>query len=962
MDEGHEEDFLYKKNALAMRLQQRRSRQVLAEQGIMPPLKSPGTYFPQVQRLERARKEDYLNHAIQIRPDREQLVQKHILEDTSASGSIVANQKDLKKAKLVDDLNDKIALRPGVIELVERNIFPATEDLQEAIKGGQLQYKKIADFIEEDSGDALSPEQFPLTSSPIPFQLSTTLSNSNADKTAILTTKNDLIRSSSGSSILQQSNSSHPYLFRQTSKGSNIRMSNARKKKDKPKFKKFKYHQYVPPDQHGKSNENSMPPLDEDTPYSRLLQQQQMYLQLQIMHKQYSNQMSSQRNGESSQTGTFNQQTLSGNTPPPPPLNQSMKLEKPRNNSPLTESKLDEMKVAELKEELKLRQLKVTGTKEVLVERLKPFCVRSDNLFCEENKFPQSGNSSIKSEVNSISMVSDGHSNVAPVTSVINISIANSQQNPITSNAQTAFAIDPNIVFSQKLARMPMPERHRIVLKQEKFTMPTWHSTEPHSSQGPPPGAQAAVNFNFGTSGNISKDKMLEKQQKEINDLKRMVELHRSQLQQLHCQKQPPTAKEQMVKKRAETARLSTTQFQFPVMSHTDHRQAEFMPGNSNTQPPPQQQQRHQENNPPNYEQAFEMMQEGESREQGHNNKDMDDLLELLTDSGELPVTPVVTRQLLNDHHSYHGLNNRRSNPVQNSYPQSGVNDYIITQEQVQLQRDARLNQMKGMSQDYIGNGGHDYPQQTGSQDLTKMLVESAGDALMDTSNFPPVINQYSAQSNPNMEMHSAEYSRPSARNSVDSGILYSTPHYSPMDTNVDSMNRDLMNDLRLSTSSLDSGEPTLNAVSLSPATPPRMKQHHTMNLTYRTQVSPRPLTHNLVKSSSQELLSNNDCGPGANISKNNELGWLDLTLGSAVGGPPSPGGPFDTMTLGEHHRDSRHQNTYHGSHDGDLNVYFGGSNGALNYPPSTNSCMLDPQWDLAEPTWEGILEPGFNT
>ena len=31
---------------------------------------------------------------------------------------------------------------------------------------------------------------------------------------------------------------------------------------------------------------------------------------------------------------------------------------------------------------------------------------------------------------------------------------------------------------------------------------------------------------------------------------------------------------------------------------------------------------------------SFQMMQEGESREQGHNNKDMDDLLELLTDSG----------------------------------------------------------------------------------------------------------------------------------------------------------------------------------------------------------------------------------------------------------------------------------------------------------------------------------------
>lgn len=43
-------------------------------------LNSPGTYFPQIQRLERARKEDFLNHAIQERPERDMLVQKHILE------------------------------------------------------------------------------------------------------------------------------------------------------------------------------------------------------------------------------------------------------------------------------------------------------------------------------------------------------------------------------------------------------------------------------------------------------------------------------------------------------------------------------------------------------------------------------------------------------------------------------------------------------------------------------------------------------------------------------------------------------------------------------------------------------------------------------------------------------------------------------------------------------------------
>uniref|UniRef100_F6U8Y8 Phosphatase and actin regulator n=1 Tax=Ciona intestinalis TaxID=7719 RepID=F6U8Y8_CIOIN len=299
-EDNCEEDFGYRKNALALRLQQRRSRKVLAEQGIIPPLKSPGTYFEQVQRLQRAKKEDYLNRAIQIRPDRDMLVQKHILEDTVAAGSIVASQKDLKKAKLVDDLNDKIAFRPGVIELVERNIFPANDDIHEAIKdlGGHVQYKKIADFMEEDSSDALSPDQHPpLTSSPpLILQLATTTTAiASVDKISsfqtfsfriLLQAKADHnFSKSSTTSIFTQ----NTFMALQGSKlnQTNIgipRISNARRKKEKPKMKKFKYHQYVPPDMQGKDKD--LPNLQGDTPYSRLLQQQQLYLQFQIMNNQ----------------------------------------------------------------------------------------------------------------------------------------------------------------------------------------------------------------------------------------------------------------------------------------------------------------------------------------------------------------------------------------------------------------------------------------------------------------------------------------------------------------------------------------------------------------------------------------------------------------------------------------------------------------------------------------------------
>lgn len=48
-----------------------------------------------------------------------------------------------------------------------------------------------------------------------------------------------------------------------------------------PKVKKLKYHQYIPPDQKA---EKSPPPMD--SAYARLLQQQQLFLQLQILSQQ----------------------------------------------------------------------------------------------------------------------------------------------------------------------------------------------------------------------------------------------------------------------------------------------------------------------------------------------------------------------------------------------------------------------------------------------------------------------------------------------------------------------------------------------------------------------------------------------------------------------------------------------------------------------------------------------------
>lgn len=57
--------------------------------------------------------------------------------------------------------------------------------------------------------------------------------------------------------------------------------SRKKAKDSKPRVKKLKYHQYVPPDQKQEASEAPM-----DSSYARLLQQQQLFLQLQILSQQ----------------------------------------------------------------------------------------------------------------------------------------------------------------------------------------------------------------------------------------------------------------------------------------------------------------------------------------------------------------------------------------------------------------------------------------------------------------------------------------------------------------------------------------------------------------------------------------------------------------------------------------------------------------------------------------------------
>ncbi|KAM6165280.1 myocardin-related transcription factor B isoform 5-T5 [Erethizon dorsatum] len=391
-----------RKNVLQLRLQQRRTREQLVDQGIMPPLKSPAAFHEQIKSLERARTENFLKHKIRSRPDRSELVRMHILEETFAEPSLQATQMKLKRARLADDLNEKIAQRPGPMELVEKNILPVDSSVKEAIIGKSVRKEDYphtqGDFsFDEDSSDALSPDQpasqesqgsvaspsepkvsespspvttntpaqFTSVSPAVPEFLKTppTSDQPPTRSTAPVLPMNTVSSAKPSPALVKQS---HP-------KNPNDKHRSKKCKDPKPRVKKLKYHQYIPPDQKGEKNEPQM-----DSNYARLLQQQQLFLQLQILSQQqqhynyqailpaptkYGRVNANDKNNNSGNS------SLNNTTPNTPRQNTSVPVRKP---GPLPSS-LDDLKVSELKTELKLRGLPVSGTKPDLIERLKPY-------------------------------------------------------------------------------------------------------------------------------------------------------------------------------------------------------------------------------------------------------------------------------------------------------------------------------------------------------------------------------------------------------------------------------------------------------------------------------------------------------------------------------------------------------------------------------------------------------------
>ncbi|XP_004569737.1 myocardin isoform X2 [Maylandia zebra] len=375
--------------------------------------------------LIRSKFRSVLQLRLQQRRTREQLADQGIMPHPASGGSNLEAQLRLKRAQLAEDLNKKLALRPGPMELVQKNIIPLDSAITMTVNHGKLPKQEDSYAFEEDSSsESLSPEQHHSDESqgsacPSSEAVGSTASSSSSP--ALTSERQGGVSrdppdqsQDEGLSGANNSQTTPPIPVPAIVKSKSSDKNRHKKPKDvKPKVKKLKYHQYIPPDQKA---EKSPPPMD--SAYARLLQQQQLFLQLQILsqqkhtHAQSQTQQSQHPHTHTPQTQaqaqsqaqaqqrqpTFSYQPhtpahtqkgvseqLSACSSSAPSSTANSNSSSPVKNTfpnqsniaqvkpgPLP-SNLDDLKVSELRQHLRIRGMPVSGTKTALIERLRPF-------------------------------------------------------------------------------------------------------------------------------------------------------------------------------------------------------------------------------------------------------------------------------------------------------------------------------------------------------------------------------------------------------------------------------------------------------------------------------------------------------------------------------------------------------------------------------------------------------------
>ncbi|XP_041427494.1 myocardin isoform X3 [Xenopus laevis] len=386
---------------LQLRMQHRRSQEQMSERNLIPsPVvnKKPAPFPEQNGNLGQNKTEDFMRikgqNKLHNKLHKVAASKMHFPEDAL----VESDELKEKKARLAEDLNERILHRPGPLELVKKNILPLATGIKEGMKD-QIQSSPSSDaFSFED--DISSSSSSSTSSSPrfapspgLSVNLSPTSTNTvfQLDLPQIIEVNQPNVRKVTEAETLATSRpathnpiQTSSVVPKVTVKSSDVgKIQRPKKPKDtKPKVKKLKYHQYIPPDQKAEKAPAAM-----DAAYSRLLQQQQIFLQLQILNQQ--------------QNPTFCVQTvhpLTTSIPPdqvisftgaPPPSAPAINLSPSPGTAAVTAAptstvssplkpellpaNIDDLTVSELRQHLRKRGLPVSGTKPALLERLRPY-------------------------------------------------------------------------------------------------------------------------------------------------------------------------------------------------------------------------------------------------------------------------------------------------------------------------------------------------------------------------------------------------------------------------------------------------------------------------------------------------------------------------------------------------------------------------------------------------------------
>lgn len=212
---------------------------------------------------------------------------------TIIAPKLQARQLELKKHKLADSLNEKLANRPGPLELVREGILePKNNTLAAMVQsvdgnnepssvegGGRVEPPTLSTYGFSDS-EFLSP--------PETQKISDSSSPTPSSREGSMSPVKSLVSPPTFLGHLPQS------VGLETRLGKAMSPSVVRKKQLKQqKYRKLRYHEYIPPSKNNgkggktslKTNASSKP----ENPYSLLLQQQQLFLQLQVLQQQYPN-------------------------------------------------------------------------------------------------------------------------------------------------------------------------------------------------------------------------------------------------------------------------------------------------------------------------------------------------------------------------------------------------------------------------------------------------------------------------------------------------------------------------------------------------------------------------------------------------------------------------------------------------------------------------------------------------